>query len=225
MIFGSKKNEHKLDEFDEIKLQIKKNISEQIPDEIFPVKTKLTYNSDIDEATIELNYSQERKANLKQLIKKKRKFTEDELKKSKFKKNLKLYELETIESEITPIMIDFNVLKLQIDITTFSKVATLISGGNYDFGDDFTRGYTIKASQKERDVELMKYVVKTLQNRGWGCLYGELTTHGHYKHDFPTTENSQKMLKDISSLISNDLETNGLRISIRKNQRLDSNSF
>lgn len=83
MVFGREKSEPKLNEFDKIKLLIRKNISEQIPDEIFPVKTKLTYNSDMDEAKIELNYSQERKANLKQLIKKKRQFTEDELKKIK----------------------------------------------------------------------------------------------------------------------------------------------
>lgn len=216
MVFGREKSEPKLNEFDKIKMSIRKNINEQIPDEIFPVKTKLTYNSDMDEAKIELNYSQERKANLKQLIKKKRQFTEDELKKSKFKKNLKLYELETIESEIIPIMIDSNVLKLKIDVATFSKIARLIGGGNFDFDSNFTRGYTITVSQKERDVELMKYVVKILQSRGWGCLYGELTTHCHYKHDFPTVENAQKMLEDISSFINNDLETNGLRISIRK---------
>lgn len=216
-MLGRKKNKFKIDEFDVIKSSIRKNIGEQIPDEIFPVKTKLTYNSDKDQAKIELNYSQEREANLKQLIKKKRKFTEEELKKSKFKKNIKLYELETIESEIIPIMINSNILKLQIDVTTFAKVATLISGGNYDFGDDFTRGYTLKVTQEERDMELMKYVVKTLQNHGWGCLYGELTTHCHFKHDFPTTEGAQKMLEDISSFINNDLEKNGLRISIRKN--------
>ncbi|GKS67572.1 hypothetical protein YTPLAS73_11190 [Nitrosarchaeum sp.] len=216
-MFGRKEKGQKLNEFDEIKLLIKKSLSEQVPDETFPVKTKLTYNSDMDEATITLKYSQERKANLKQLIKKKREFTEEELKKSRFKKNLKLYELETIESEIIPIMIDSNVLKLKIDVTSFSKVATLVGGGNYDFGDDFSRGYTIKVSQKERDVELMKYVVKTLQSRGWGCLYGELTTHGHYNHDFPTIENAQKMLENISLSINSDLETNGLRISIRKN--------
>lgn len=217
MVFGREKSEPKLNEFDKIKLSIRKNISEQIPDEIFPVKTKLTYNSDMDETTIELNYSQERKANLKQLVRKKRQFTEDELKKSKFKKNLKLYELETIESEIIPIMIDSNILKLKIDVTIFSKVATLVGGGNYDFGDDFSRGYTLKVSQKERDIELMKYVVKILQSRGWGCLYGELTTHCHKGHDFPTSENAQKILEDVSSFINNDLETNGLRISIRKN--------
>lgn len=114
-------------------------------------------------------------------------------------------------------MIDSNVLKLKIDVATFSKIATLVSGGNIDFGSNFTRGYTITVSQKERDVELMKYVVKTLQNRGWGCLYGELTTHCHKGHEFPTAENAQKMLEDTSSFINNDLETNGLRISIRKN--------
>ena len=214
-MFGRKK-ERQPDEFEIIKTDIKNSIKDQIPDDTFPVKTKLKFNLEHDTSMIELTYSQERRANLKQLIKKKKQFSEEDLKQSRFKKNLKLYELEIIESELIPIMIDSNILKMQIDTTTFSKVSSMVSGGNFDFGDDFTRGYTLTVSQSERDTELMKYVVKFLQNLGWGCLYGEKSTHCHLQNDFPNTDDAIKILEDISTRINEDLSLNGLRISIRK---------
>lgn len=214
-MFGRKK-EKKPNKFEKIKTSIQNSINNEIPDETFPVKTKIKFNSERDVSTIELTYSQERKANLKQLIKKKKQFSEEDLQQSRFKKNMKLYELEVIESELIPIMIDSNILKMNIDITNTSKVSSMVSGGNFDFRDDFTHGYTLTVSQSERDTELMKYVVKFLQNLGWGCLYGEKSTHCHLQNDFPSTVDAIKILEDITTRINEDLTLNGLRISIRK---------
>ncbi|MDC0159132.1 hypothetical protein OAJ55_00390 [Candidatus Nitrosopelagicus sp.] len=216
MGFG-KKRKPSLDELRAEVIENAGDISNSIPDEKFHVETVVTYDEDTPIAIIDLEYSKERETELKELIKKKRKFSDKDLKVSRFgkKPSPKLFELETLESYISAIMIHSNQLKFETDSTRSKNVSTLISGGNFDFGDDFSKGYTLIVSQKERDKPLMKFLAKYLRSQGWGCLYGDLTMHCHLKNESPSSDGTFEHLKKIVKYVKNELDTNGLPISVK----------
>jgi len=214
----------KANELEEERTLLKETVNQLIPDELFPVTTDVKWSDDSLSVTIDLKYSEMRKVNLKQLIKKKKDFVEEEKIKNRgirslFQKESTVkipYNITVIESEIKSKMADSNKLRFKIEIVTKSNISRLISGGNYDFGDDFPRGYSLTISQTTRENELMNWVTKILRSEGWACIYGEVTTHCHLKNEFPTIDGAKTLLQKIILKINKALSEEGMPISMMK---------
>lgn len=213
--------------WDEIKLEkqidaelLKESIDLLTPEELFPVTVNLKWSGDRLLAILDMKYSESRNVELKQLIKKKKQFVENELKKNKgfssiFEQHSKKkipYKLEVIESEIKNQIIDSNSLKFSIEPITKHNTSKLISGGNFDFGDDFSAGYSLTISQKNQEKGLMKHIVKNLRHEGWACLYGDLTTHCHINEEYPTEDSAKEILNKVVAKFYEPLKDKGMPI-------------
>ena len=211
-------------ELEKEKELLKESVNQLVPDELFPVTTQLQWSNDSLSAILDLKYSEMRKVNLKQLIKKKKDFVEEQKTENRgirsiFQKQSTAkipYNVTVIESEIKNKMVDSNRLQFKIEIVNKNSISKLVSGGNYDFGDDFSKGYSLTVSQSTRENVLMNWVVKILRGEGWACIYGELTTHCHLKNEFPTTDEAKILLQKLVSKINKTLSEDGMPISMMK---------
>lgn len=214
----------KADELEEERMLLKETVNQLIPDELFPVTTDVKWSDDSLSVTIDLKYSEMRKVNLKQLIKKKKDFVEEQKAENRgirslFQKQTTVkipYNVTVIESEIKSKMVDSNKLRFKIEVGTKSNISKLVGGGNYEFGDDFPKGYSLTVSQTTRENELMNWVTKILRSEGWACIYGEITTHCHLKNDFPTIDGAKTLLHNIILKINKTLSEEGMPISMMK---------
>jgi len=214
----------KADELEKERMLLKETVNQLIPDELFQVTTDVKWSDDALSVIIDLKYSEMRKVNLKQLIKKKKEFVEEQKTENRgirslFQKQTTVkipYNVTVIESEIKSKMVDSNKLRFKIEIVNKSNISRLISGGNYDFGDDFPKGYSLTISQTTRENELMNWVTKILRGECWACIYGEVTTHCHLKNDFPTIDGAKALLQKIILKINKTLSEEGMPISMMK---------
>jgi len=203
---------------------LKESVNQLIPDELFPVTTHLQWSDDSLSVILDLKYSEMRKVNLKQLIKKKKEFVEEQKtekqgKRSLFQKQTTVkipYNVTVIESEIKSKMVDSNKLRFKIEVVNKTNISKIVSGGNYDFGDDFPKGYSLTVSQTNRENVLMNWVTKILRDEGWACIYGEITTHCHLKKEFPTIDEAKILLQNLILKINKSLSEDGMPISMMK---------
>jgi len=120
--------------------------------------------------------------------------------------------MEFIESQIKNQIIDSNSLKFSIDPITKHNTSKLISGGNFDFNDDFSTGYTLTVSQKNQEKGLMKHIVKNLRHDGWACMYGDLTTHCHMNENYPNEDDAKDILNKVVTKFYEPLKNDGMPI-------------
>ena len=94
-----------------------------------------------------------------------------------------------------------NFVRLVIDISKKTG-ASLISGGNYDFNDDFEKGYSLFVLLRYSDKELLSMISEILRDYKFGCLPTQYSIHAHLNDEHPTEEKAKKILSQITDEIS-----------------------
>tara|TARA_Y100001936_G_C16005123_1_gene630210 strand:- start:649 stop:1209 length:561 start_codon:yes stop_codon:yes gene_type:complete len=97
--------------------------------------------------------------------------------------------------------VDDNFIRLLIDISQKTG-ASLISGGNYSFNDDFEKGYSLFVLFRYADKKLLSIVSEILRNHGFGCLPTQYSIHAHLNDEHPIEEKAKEILSQITDEIS-----------------------
>jgi len=95
-----------------------------------------------------------------------------------------------------------NFVRFVIDVAGTTR-SIMVSGGNYDFKDDFDKGYTLFVIMKYRDRKLLARISKILRSKNFGCLPTNYSIHAHLNNDFPTEDYAKSILKDITTDLTN----------------------
>lgn len=91
-------------------------------------------------------------------------------------------------------------------IIEVAKKTTLISGGNYDFNDDFSKGYTLFVMMKHGDKKLLSQISDILRNKKFGCLPTTFSIHAHLNDEHPTEDRAKQILSEITDELSDTLK-------------------
>ena len=97
--------------------------------------------------------------------------------------------------------VDDNFVRLLIDISKKTN-ASLISGGNYDFNDDFEKGYSLFVLLRYSDKKLLSVISEILRGHKFGCLPTQYSIHAHLNDEHPTEEKAKEILSQITDEIS-----------------------
>ncbi len=76
--------------------------------------------------------------------------------------------------------------------------AKLIGGGNFDFNDDFSKGYTLFVLMKYSDKRLLSTISTILRSKKFGCLPTNFSIHAHLNDENPTEEDGKQILSEIT---------------------------
>lgn len=90
-----------------------------------------------------------------------------------------------------------NFVRLIIQPSTRAN-ASLISGGNFDFGDSFEKGYTLFVSFRREDSELLARISSVLRSENFGCLPSKFTIIAHRNDDFPLEHVAVEILTKLN---------------------------
>ena len=94
-----------------------------------------------------------------------------------------------------------NFIRLNIEPSKRTN-SGLISGGNYEFNDDFDAGYTLRVSMKYSDKKLMAKITSVLRDNNFGCLPSTtFTVDAHRNFEHPTEYEAEKILASITDRI------------------------
>ena len=94
-----------------------------------------------------------------------------------------------------------NFIRLNIEPSKRTN-SGLISGGNYEFNDDFDAGYTLRVSMKYSDKKLMAKITSVLRDNNFGCLPStKFTVDAHRNFEHPTEYEAEKILASITDRI------------------------
>ena len=91
-----------------------------------------------------------------------------------------------------------NFVRLIIEVSKKTNTS-LISGGNYNFNDDFSKGYTLFALMRYSDKKLLSVISNTLRNKKFGCLPTNYSIHAHLNDENPNEDNAKEILREIST--------------------------
>ena len=91
-----------------------------------------------------------------------------------------------------------NFVRLIIEVSKKNNTS-LISGGNYNFNDDFSKGYTLIVLMKYSDKKLLSVISNTLRNKKFGCLPTNYSIHAHLNDENPNEDNAKEILNEIST--------------------------
>ena len=94
-----------------------------------------------------------------------------------------------------------NFIRFTIQVARKTN-ASLISGGNFDFGDDFDSGYTLFVLFKYNDKKLLSDVSKILRSKKFGCLPTNFSIHAHLNDKNPTDDTAKEILSQITDELS-----------------------
>ncbi len=83
----------------------------------------------------------------------------------------------------------------------------LISGGNYDFDDDFSKGYTLFVILKYGDEELFAKILELLRTKKFGCMPSNFSIHAHLNNDYPMESEAKQILSEITVELTNSLNS------------------
>ena len=134
------------------------------------------------ERVIEITYNKEKEVDVKLF------FSTDENEWSTFDRNYK----ENIKD---------NFIRLNIEPSRRTN-SSLISGGNYNFNDDFDAGYSLRVSMKYSDKKLISKIASILRDNNFGCLPStKFTLDAHRNYEHPTEYESEKILASITDMI------------------------
>jgi hypothetical protein len=97
--------------------------------------------------------------------------------------------------------VDDNFIRLRIDISKKTG-SSLISGGNYDFNDDFDKGYSLFVLLRYADKRLLSVISKILRGNKFGCLPTKYSIHAHLNDENPSEEKAKEILSQITDEIS-----------------------
>ena len=98
-----------------------------------------------------------------------------------------------------------NFVRFIIEVTRKTN-ASLISGGNYDFNDDFLKGYTMIVIMKYSDKKLLSQISSILRGKKFGCLPGNFSIHAHLDDEYPTEDKAKEIVSEITSKLYNSLK-------------------
>ena len=98
-----------------------------------------------------------------------------------------------------------NFVRFIIEATRKTN-ASLISGGNYDFNDDFLKGYTMIVIMKYSDKKLPSQISSILRSKKFGCLPGNFSIHAHLDDEYPTEEKAREIVSEITSKLYDSLK-------------------
>lgn len=119
-----------------------------------------------------------------------------------YSKNNKLSDFEPIMKKTLEKEISSNFIHLKIEpIYNKQEIAKLISGGNFDFDDNFTKGFTLIVSLEEPEKNLMKKIVTILRQSKFGCLVSGYSAHCHLFDKNPTNIKAQNILSKVNKEI------------------------
>ena len=91
-----------------------------------------------------------------------------------------------------------NFVRLIIEVSKKTNTS-LISGGNYNFNDDFSKGYTLFALMRYSVKKLLSVISNTLRNKKFGCLPTNYSIHAHLNDENPNEDNAKEILREIST--------------------------
>ena len=91
-----------------------------------------------------------------------------------------------------------NFVRLIIEVSKKTNTS-LISGGNYDFNDDFSKGYTLFVLMRYSDKKLLSVISNTLRNKKFGCLPTNYSIHAHLNDENPNEDDAKEILNEIST--------------------------
>jgi len=97
--------------------------------------------------------------------------------------------------------VDDNFVRILIDVSKRTG-ASLISGGNFNFNDDFEKGYTLFVLLKYSDKKLLSVISEILRGHRFGCLPTKYSIHAHLNDQHPTEEKAKEILSQITGQIS-----------------------
>ena len=97
--------------------------------------------------------------------------------------------------------VDDNFIRLRIDISKKTG-SSLISGGNYDFNDDFEKGYNAFVLLRYADKKLLSVISEILRSNKFGCLPTKYSIHAHLNDENPTEEKAKEILSQITDEVS-----------------------
>ena len=80
-----------------------------------------------------------------------------------------------------------NFVRFIIEVSKKTN-ASLISGGNYDFNDDFSKGYSLFVLMKHGDKKLLSQISTILRSKKFGCLPTTFSIHAHLNDENPTED-------------------------------------
>jgi hypothetical protein len=101
---------------------------------------------------------------------------------------------------------DHNSVRLIIEADDKKNSSTLVSGGNFDFNDDFDSGYTLLILVKHGDKKLLKHIGEKLRSKGWGCLPSTFSIMAHLNDVKPTNDNAKTIVSEITDELSNSIK-------------------
>ena len=139
-------------------------------------KREFNFNEGL-ERVFQISYQEEQEIDIKLF------FTQNEW--TTFSRNYK----ETIKD---------NFVRLIIEVSKKNNTS-LISGGNYNFNDDFSKGYTLIVLMKYSDKKLLSVISNTLRNKKFGCLPTNYSIHAHLNDENPNEDNAKEILNEIST--------------------------
>jgi hypothetical protein len=139
-------------------------------------KREFNFNEGL-ERVFQISYKEEQEIDVKLF------FSQDDWK--TFSRNYK----ETIKD---------NFVRLIIEVSKKTNTS-LISGGNYNFDDDFSKGYTLLVLMKYGDKKLLSILSNALRNKKFGCLPTNYTIHAHLNDENPNEDNAKEILNEIST--------------------------
>ena len=100
----------------------------------------------------------------------------------------------------------YNSVRLIIEASNKKNSSSLVSGGNFDFNDDFDSGYTLLILLKHGDKKLLKHIGQTLRSKGWGCLPSTFSIMAHLNDVNPTNDNARTIVSEITDELSNSIK-------------------
>ena len=105
---------------------------------------------------------------------------------------------------------------IQVSTRTSSK---LISGGNFEFNDDFSKGYTLFVIMKYADSKLISMISNILRAKNFGCLPSKYSIHAHLNDKYPNEDSARKLVSEIALKLKENLHT----VKTDDNQTKDNN--
>lgn len=99
-----------------------------------------------------------------------------------------------------------NLIHLKIEpVTDVTQISKLISGGMFDFRDDFTRGYTLIVSLAHQDGDLLKKILRIIHEKNFGCLSSDYSAHCHLSENEPNEQKAVEMMQFLKKRIEEEL--------------------
>lgn len=99
-----------------------------------------------------------------------------------------------------------NFVRLIIEVSKKTN-SSLISGGNYNFNDDFSKGYTLFVLMRYSDKKLLSVISNILRDKNFGCLPTNYSIHAHLNDENPNEDNAKEILREISTKIEQAFRT------------------